>query len=105
MQVLLNGDKSAGYKRRCNDSGVPFDSRITLNWVLERDGYECRMECCCYDTRVIDPDVSWSRTGPIPDEIGTIDHIVPLSTPGSPGHVETNVRAAHRLCNREAFSP
>nr|WP_272924117.1 MULTISPECIES: HNH endonuclease [unclassified Streptomyces] len=29
----------------------------------------------------------------------TIDHIIPIATPGSPGHVWENVAAAHSTCN------
>jgi 5-methylcytosine-specific restriction endonuclease McrA len=63
------------------------------------------MEHCCHGDRAIDPNIIHSGIGQVPDEIGTVDHIIPLSAEGSPGHVWDNVRAAHRLCNREAFSP
>lgn len=63
------------------------------------------MEVCCFPERAIDRATPSRRDGIIPDERGTVDHIVPLSTADTPGHVWSNVRAAHRLCNREAFSP
>ncbi len=65
----------------------------------------CRMEACCYLERTSTLMSPHFGTGVIPDERGTVDHIVPLSSPGTPGHTWANVRAAHRLCNREAFSP
>lgn len=30
---------------------------------------------------------------------GTLDHVVPLSKPGSPGHVRSNCQLAHFICN------
>jgi hypothetical protein len=95
----------ATYCQRARHFGVPCDSSVTRLGVLERDGWECQMEACLYENRSIDSSVIFSGQGQIPDDIGTIDHIVPLSQVGSPGHVWGNVRAAHRLCNREAFSP
>lgn len=29
----------------------------------------------------------------------TIDHLIPLAHPATPGHVKTNVALAHRRCN------
>jgi Swt1-like HEPN len=93
------------YRDRAKQFGVPYDATVTLEAVLDRDEWRCQMERCHYEERAIDPSISYSGTGPIPEDIGTIDHTIPLSEPGSPGHVWSNVRASHRLCNREAFTP
>jgi hypothetical protein len=81
---------------------APFETGITRLWVLKHDDWTCKMEICLYGDRRIDPAVRWSGTGAIPEQIGSVDHIVPLSAPGTPGHVRSNVRAAHRACNRAA---
>jgi hypothetical protein len=60
------------------------------------------MEICLYGDRQIDRALSFVGPGVIPEQYGSVDHIVPLSVPGTPGHVWSNVRAAHRVCNREA---
>lgn len=93
------------FKKAAKKYGAPYTPGITRRAILERDGWICKMERCLLPDRAIDPDVPARRDGVIPDERGTADHIVPLSEPATPGHVWSNVRAAHRLCNREAFSP
>jgi 5-methylcytosine-specific restriction endonuclease McrA len=91
------------YKAAAAKFNAPYERGITKLAVLKRDRWVCQMEVCHFKDPTIDPTVKWAGRGlPIPDEIGTIDHIVPLSSPGTPGHVWSNVRAAHRLCNREA---
>ena len=56
------------------------------------------MEGCCYPERTIDPDVPPLRDGVIPDERGTVDHIVPLSAPKTPGaHVVQRAGGASTL--------
>ena len=54
--------------------------KVTLNWVLNRDGWKCRY-CRCVLTTVN----------------ATVDHIVPRSRGGS-GH-PSNLAACCRLCN------
>jgi 5-methylcytosine-specific restriction endonuclease McrA len=93
------------YKLAAAKYGAPYEPGITRLAVLKRDGWVCKMEPCSFSDPAIDPTVPPRRDGVIPNERGTVDHIVPLSQPGTPGHVWSNVRAAHRLCNREAFSP
>jgi len=93
------------YRAAASKFGAPYEPGITRLRVLDRDGWTCKMEVCCYPDRAIDPDIPARRGGVIPDERGSVDHIVPLSAPDTSGHVWSNVRAAHRLCNREAFSP
>lgn len=85
--------------------GVPYEEGLTRRVVLERDGWHCQMDTCLYPTRTIDPNVESFENGRIPDDRGSVDHIIPFSEPGSPGRVSSNVRAAHVLCNREAASP
>jgi hypothetical protein len=88
------------YIRTAKRLGVPYEKRITRKSVLKADDWTCMMEVCVYGDRKIDRDVPPLINRQIPDEYGTVDHIVPLASPGSPGHVLENVRAAHRLCNR-----
>jgi hypothetical protein len=80
--------------------GAPYEPGITRRGVLERDEWTCKMEVCLYGDRHIDSTVRRMGNGVIPNEYGSVDHIVPLSASGTPGHVPSNVRAAHRLCNR-----
>ena len=87
-------------------AGAPWAEGITRKRVLDHDGWRCRMPQCLYPHREIDPNVpGHDEHGRIPEERGTVDHIVPLSEEGTPGHVWANVRAAHRLCNRVGFRP
>lgn len=88
------------YKRMAEKFGAPYQPGITKLSVLSRDKWTCKMDVCLYENRTIDPSVQRVDNGVIPDEGGTVDHITPLSAPGTPGHVAANVRAAHRLCNR-----
>jgi 5-methylcytosine-specific restriction endonuclease McrA len=93
------------YRAMAKKFGAPYEPGITRDLVLERDDWLCKMDYCYYESRAIDPHLKRVGNGPIPEDMGTIDHIVPLSQPGTPGHVWSNVRAAHRLCNREDFTP
>jgi hypothetical protein len=88
------------YKRMAEKFAAPYEPGITKLSVLNRDEWTCRMEVCLYGNRNIDREALRVDNGVIPDEGGTVDHITPLSAPGTPGHVASNVRAAHRLCNR-----
>jgi hypothetical protein len=88
------------YKKMAEKFGADYVRGITRGGVLKRDGWTCKMEICLYQDRNIDPTVQRIDNGTIPDEIGSVDHIWPLAAPGTPGHVWSNVRAAHRLCNR-----
>jgi 5-methylcytosine-specific restriction endonuclease McrA len=91
------------YKKAAAKYGAPYEPGITRLAVLKRDGWICQMKPCRFSDPAINPSVPTRREGMIPDERGTVDHIIPLSDPRTPGHVWINVRAAHRLCNREAF--
>lgn len=75
--------------KRARKLGLPNQSipRFTLH---ERDGWTCH--------------ICGQATGGIPGEVGplapTVDHLIPLSVVGSPGHVWENVATAHMRCNR-----
>ena len=83
---------------------VHYEPGITKHSVLNQDEWTCKMEVCLYESRIIDPNVQRVDNRVILDAGGTVDHIAPLSAPGTPGHVLSNVRAAHRLCNRVDFA-
>lgn len=101
---MLGAMSGNPYHKIAKKFGARYEPGITRLGVLKRDGWLCKMETCHYSDRAIDPDVRRIGNGVIPEEYGSVD-VVPLSEPGTPGHVWSNVRAAHRLCNREAFSP
>jgi len=93
---------SGNFKKVCAKYGAHWDPGITRLRVLNNDDWICKMEICLYGDRRIDPDIEFIGPGVIPEQYGSVDHIVALSVPGTPGHVWSNVRAAHRSCNREA---
>lgn len=66
-----------------------------VEWISILDVYE-RAEgiCALCETPVPAP-----YTEQEPADEATIDHVVPLSAPGSPGHVASNVQLAHKGCN------
>jgi len=80
-------------RRRCKRAGVPYVSGISRKKVLDRDGWKCGI---CQ--QIISKDIDYNPERPHPS-YGTIDHIIPLSVDGSPGHVWRNVQAAHWGCN------
>jgi 5-methylcytosine-specific restriction endonuclease McrA len=94
--------KSTNYRKVCDRYGAHWEPGITRGGVLKRDNWTCRMEICLYGDRRIDPTIKFIGPGVIPEDYGSVDHIVPLSVPGTPGHVWPNVRASHRSCNRES---
>ncbi|WP_367572172.1 HNH endonuclease [Streptomyces globisporus] len=66
--------------RRMRRRGLPME-RISRAEIFERDGMLCHL--------------CWLPITGKP----TIDHIIPIATPRSPGHVWENVAAAHSNCN------
>ncbi len=88
----INGYKD-GHRHRAKKYGCAYDSSVTLQKLIERDGLHCAIcgEMC-------DPnDHSWSEySGPM---YPSIDHIIPMSKGG--GHVWDNVQVAHIICNSE----
>lgn len=77
------------HMRRARTRGRASDRGITLVKVCERDGWTCRI---C--GRKVKRHAHYNH-GLSP----SIDHIIPLSDPASPGHVWSNVQCAHRDCN------
>jgi 5-methylcytosine-specific restriction endonuclease McrA len=66
--------------RRMRRRGLPVE-RISRAEIFERDEMVCHL---CYLPITGKP---------------TLDHIIPIATPCSPGHVWENVAAAHSKCN------
>jgi DNA-directed RNA polymerase subunit RPC12/RpoP len=77
-----------GPRRRCTQYGVPYEI-ISPGAIFHRDDYKCKL--CGGDLNM--------SAGPHDPKAAEIDHIIPLSTPGSPGHILSNVQSAHRDCN------
>lgn len=81
-------------RKRCKNYGVPHDKTLSREMVLERDGYICqRCGISCNKEYKIGP----GRT--ICQRNAEVDHIVPLSCKGSPGHVASNCQCLCRKCN------
>lgn len=74
--------------RRVRKLRLPAELIDHLN-VFERDNWTCHL---CGDP--VSPAVK--RTDPFG---ASLDHIIPISIPGCPGHVWENVALAHRWCN------
>lgn len=76
---------------RAHKYGCAYESGITLEKLIKRDGLRC---CICGE--MCDPDDhSWTEySGPM---YPTIDHIIPMSKGG--GHTWNNVQVAHAICN------
>lgn len=74
--------------RRARRKGLPAE-KFSRFEVFERDRWMCHI---CRAPVVHD----LSAYGPLSP---TVDHLIPLSHPATPGHVKTNVALAHRRCN------
>ena len=90
------------YKRLAGMFGAPYEPGIGRLGVLNRDEWTCKMPECRMPDRAIDRSLEPFRGGGVPDGYGAVDHIVPIGERGTPGHVWSNVRAAHTLCTSEA---
>lgn len=77
-----------GPRRRCKKFGVPYEV-ISPTAIFIRDNHECKLCGTPLEMMV-------GVNHPYASEL---DHIIPLSMPGSPGHVLSNVQSAHRSCN------
>lgn len=75
---------------RARKKGVPRCYSIRSTKVFERDGWRCQLCGKRIPKRL---------QGTNDDRAPSIDHIIPLSHPESPGHVWSNVQCAHRACN------
>lgn len=84
-------------RKKCKILGVPDDEDCTRLAVLERDGWICQM--CgieCNRDYLIDPETNapdWNNA--------EHDHIVAVTTPGSPGNVFPNSQCLCRRCNNK----
>ncbi len=58
----------------------------------------CQMPECLLPDRIIEHALAPDYRGHMPDGCGMVDHIAPLREEDTPGHVWSNVRAAHALC-------
>lgn len=77
-----------GHRRRVTIRSLPHDA-ISKYKVFDRDGWRCQL--CSKPI---------SKTLKHPDPLSpSLDHVIPISEPGSPGHVWTNVQASHLTCN------
>lgn len=74
--------------RRARRKGLPAE-KFSRFEIFERDGWMCHI---CREA--VQRDLS--AYGP---QSPTMDHLIPLSHPATPGHVKTNVALAHRRCN------
>lgn len=78
----------SSHQQRAKEYGVPWED-VSVPEVFIADGWMCQL---C--GKPIDPGSRY------PDPMmPSIDHIVPLSQPDSPGHVRSNVQASHLRCN------
>ena len=78
-------------RRRARKRGLPNEN-FHPSEIFERDGWVCYL---CKDAVP-----RFVITGNHPDG-PTLDHVVPISYdgPDNPGHVRSNVRLTHRVCN------
>lgn len=66
------------------------------DWSIKNEDVLIRDRWTCQLCGLLAPKSLKGTQHPLAPEV---DHIVPLSTPGSPGHVWSNVQCAHRKCN------
>lgn len=74
--------------RRARRRGAPAEQTDRIA-IFERDGWVCHL---CLEP--IDPALR-NRT----PMSASLDHVIPLARPDSPGHVPSNVAASHLRCN------
>lgn len=78
------------HRSRARRFGAPWDYGIKPLQVFAADGWCCQL-CGCSTPRQLR-----GSTDPRAPEL---DHIVPLSVRGGPGHVRSNVQTSCRRCN------
>jgi 5-methylcytosine-specific restriction endonuclease McrA len=88
LNVWSESKKAAYQRRRAIKSGADAE-RFTNAEIFDRDRWRCGL---CGGK--VDP----ALQHPSPMS-ASLDHIVPLSVPGGPGHVRANVQLAHLKCN------
>ena len=93
-KARMYGNCLGNTRRRCRSFGVPYDPKVTIERVAERDGYRCQLcgSQCNHKWLV----AKHSRR-PHPRN-RTVDHIVPLAA-GVFGHEWHNVQCACYSCN------
>lgn len=81
-------------RQRRRKYGVPYESFRNVD-IFRRDNWLCGI--CGED---VDPALTY------PDRMSaSLDHVVPLSAPGGPGHVRSNVQCSHWICNVRRGAP
>ena len=75
-------------KLRCDAWGVPY-TRVSRAAVFRYSNWRCGICGLPVDKALRFPH-SMSKS---------LDHVIPLSVPGSPGHVISNCQLAHLSCN------
>ncbi len=75
-------------RRRARLQGAPRDLVSPLD-IFERDGWTCHI---C-DEHI---DATLRRGDPM---MPSIDHVIPVTGPSYPGHIASNLAAAHLICN------
>lgn len=76
------------HRRRARYYGAPYVPINSIE-IFERDSWVCG---------ICGGGVNRAAVAPEPDA-PTVDHVVALSVPGTPGHVPSNVQCAHFMCN------
>jgi 5-methylcytosine-specific restriction endonuclease McrA len=79
---------SGNHRKRARFYGVPYEP-IDPVAIFVADDWRCGI---CHGR------ISQLLRWPHPRS-AVLDHVLPLSMPGSPGHVKSNVQAAHNRCN------
>jgi hypothetical protein len=81
------------HRHRAKKYGVAYDSSITLEKLVARDGLQCAICGGMCDWN----DHTWSScSGPLHP---SIDHVIPMAKGGP--HIWENVQVAHVMCNSE----
>jgi hypothetical protein len=76
------------HRARARRLGVPHE-HINKQWVFERDSWICGL---CGEP--VDREANYPA-----GLSATLDHMWPMTRPGTPGHVYENVQCAHAMCN------
>jgi hypothetical protein len=103
--AALSAERIRNKMRRVAETGIPLDvshrararrlgvphEHINKQWVFERDDWICGL---C--RQPVDREAKYPAA-----LSATLDHMWPLTRPGTPGHVYENVWCAHAMCNWE----
>lgn len=74
--------------RRNRQAGAPAEP-VRLADIFERDGWRCHLCGLPVDKGLADHHPM----------MASLDHVIPVSDPGYPGHVAANLALAHLICN------